>query len=330
MENRSHALAAGLFVLLLSAALIALGLWFRKDDSHALTPYIVTSTGDVSGLKPEAPVRYRGVEVGKVLAIRLDPARSGLIEIRIGVDEATPVTTTTYAQLGYLGVTGITFISLQDKGAGGKDKDKSGGQGQPLVSTPDKPAVIAMRPSLMDSGENLLGSVAELVERASALLNEENRGHARQLLVSAEQATSRVARLAERLEPAAASLPVLVGDAREMAVAVKTAAIRVDELGGTLNQVGNTLNQVAQKVEARLETLTTVASSAEQVGQMARLLQEETVPRLNDLADGLSRQARSLDRVIRTLGEQPQSLVFGTAPARAGPGETGFRAGGEQ
>jgi phospholipid/cholesterol/gamma-HCH transport system substrate-binding protein len=63
---------------------------------------------------------------------------------------------------------------------------------------------------------------------------------------------------------------------------------------------------------------------------MARVLQDETVPRLNSLADGLSRQTRSLDRVIRTLGEHPQSLVFGTAPARAGPGEAGFRAGGEQ
>ena len=95
MENRSHALAAGLFVLVLTAALAAIGLWFSKDDGHVLTPYVVTTTGDVSGLKPEAPVRYRGVDVGKVYAIRLDPARPGVIEIRIGVDAATPVTSTT-------------------------------------------------------------------------------------------------------------------------------------------------------------------------------------------------------------------------------------------
>ncbi len=321
MENRSHALAAGLFVLVLTAALAAIGLWFSKDDGHVLTPYVVTTTGDVSGLKPEAPVRYRGVDVGKVYAIRLDPARPGVIEIRIGVDAATPVTSTTYAQLGYLGVTGITFISLQDKAQGG---------GERVASSRDKPGVIAMRPSLMDSGENLLGSVAELVERASALLNEENRGHARQMLVSAEQATTRVAKLAERLEPAASSLPALVEDARSMTSAVKTAALRVDELGGTLNKVGGTINQMAQKVESRLDTLTTVANSAEEVGQMARMLQDETVPRLNSLADGLTRQTRSLDRVIRTLGDHPQSLVFGTAPARAGPGESGFRAGAEQ
>lgn len=324
MENKSHALAAGLFVLVLSAALAAVSLWFSKDERHALTPYIITTTGDVSGLKSEAPVRYRGVEVGKVQSLRLDPANPGTIEIRIGVDPVTPVTTTTYAQLGYLGVTGITFISLQDKAAAGS------GQAGRLESTRDKPALIAMRPSLLDSGENLLGSVGELIERASALLNEENRNHARQLLVSAEQATTRVAKLADRLEPAAGQLPALVADARGMVAAVKVAAVRVDELGGTLNQLGGTMNQVALKLDSRLDTLTQMANSADEVGQTARVLQEETVPRLNALADGLSRQTRSLDRVIRTLGDQPQSLVFGNAPARAGPGENGFRAGGEQ
>lgn len=319
MENKSHALAAGIFVLLLGAALVALGLWFNKDEHHALTPYIVTTTGDVSGLKPEAPVRYRGVDVGKVAGIRLSPDKPGVIEVRIGVDPLTPITTTTYAQLGYLGVTGITFISLQDKAA----------DGPKLASSADQPAVIAMRPSLMEGGENMVASVGELLERANALLSEENRNHVTRLLASSEQASNRVARLAERLEPVVgqmnglvADARTLVGDTRGALGAVKTAANRVDELGGTLNQV-------ALKLDTRLDTLTHVANSADDVGQMARVLQEETVPRLNALADGLQRQTRSLDRVMRTLSDQPQSLVFGTAPSRAGPGETGFRGGAQ-
>src|SRR5262245_43482319 len=118
MENKSHAIAAGLFVVLLGAALALVGVWFSKDEGQKLTPYIVTATSDISGLKAEAPVRYRGVDVGRVRSIKLDSNTRGVILIEIGVDPATPITQQTYAQLGYLGVTGITFVALQDKSSG--------------------------------------------------------------------------------------------------------------------------------------------------------------------------------------------------------------------
>lgn len=309
MENKSHAFAAGLFVLLLTAALTWVALWFSKDDRQKLVPYIITTTADVSGLKPEAPVRYRGVDVGKVHSIRLDPASRGSIAISIGVDPATPVTAQTYAQLGYLGVTGITFISLQDKSSGG----------ELLATSADKPARIVMRPSLMDSGENLLASVGALVDQAGALLNEENRGRAARLLANAEQAAAKLGQLAERLEPAARQLPAMVTDARGALVAVKAAAA---DVGSAADSVGTT----AQALDKKLDVLNSVTANVEEVGNTARVIQEETVPRLNALADGLNRQTRSLDRVIQTLGDQPQSLVFGSAPPLAGPGEPGYQA----
>ena len=76
MENRAHALAAGLFTLVLGAALAAVALWFNKDDIK-LIPYVMATTSPVTGLKAEAPVRYRGVDVGKVEEISIDAANKG-------------------------------------------------------------------------------------------------------------------------------------------------------------------------------------------------------------------------------------------------------------
>ena len=72
MENKSHAFVAGLFTLLLMlAALLA---FFWLGGSHETThDYIVVTKQQVSGLNPQSQVRYRGIRIGKVTDIRLDP-----------------------------------------------------------------------------------------------------------------------------------------------------------------------------------------------------------------------------------------------------------------
>src|SRR5262252_727077 len=185
MENRAHALAAGLFTLVLAAALIAAGLWFRRDDIR-FDQYLVTTTSSVTGLKVEAPVRYRGVDVGRVESIRLEPGGSGRVAIRIGVHEDTPVTRGTYAQLGYQGVTGLAFVSLDDDGSSSEKLKSEGGE----------PPRIELRPSIFDSGMDLVASVKELTARLSEVLNEDNRRMLARSLAAFEQGARQTAILA--------------------------------------------------------------------------------------------------------------------------------------
>src|ERR1019366_4298182 len=158
MENRAHALAAGLFTLVLGGALAAGALGFSKEDLK-LVPYAMITSSSVTGLKVEAPVRYRGVDVGKVDDISIDAANGGRVQIRIGVREGTPITKSTYAQLGYQGITGLAYVLLGDDG---KSKEA-------LQSSPGEVALIRMKPSLMDEGEVLFGSVVEITEKIKHL-----------------------------------------------------------------------------------------------------------------------------------------------------------------
>ena len=90
MENKAHALAAGIFVLLLSALLVILAFWLTRESGTRLI-YEVSTAATVTGLQPEATVRYRGINVGKVSFIGFDPLIPGNVLVRISVDDPPPV-----------------------------------------------------------------------------------------------------------------------------------------------------------------------------------------------------------------------------------------------
>jgi len=295
VENRAYALAAGLFTVFLAAALVAAGLWFRRDDVR-FALYEVTTTSSVTGLKNEAPVRYRGVDVGRVEAIRIEPGVSGRIHIRIGVQEDTPITRSTYAQLGYQGVTGLAYVSLNDDGSSSELLKRAGRD----------PPPIALRPSIFDSGVDLVASVNELSGRMNEVLNKENRQLLNRALAGIERASRHTAVLAERLQPGEQEFPALVADTRKVMAS---------------------LSSLSAKLEERSAAFDRMAASLEEVGVAARSFNDETLPRFNALVEQLNRDTRSLDRVLNAVGENPQSFVFGAPRGRPGPGEPGFRDG---
>ena len=295
MENRAHALAAGLFTLALAAALIAAGLWFRRDDIR-FSEYLLATTGSVTGLKVEAPVRYRGVDVGRVESIRLEPGGSGRVHILLGVNEDTPVTRGTYAQLGYQGVTGLAFVSLDDDGS----------SSERLKSGSGEPPRIEIRPSIFDSSMDLVASVKELSARLSDLLNENNRKTLTKALAGFEQASRQTAVLAEKLQAGAGEIPALAGDAR-----------------ATLADI----SRLSRKLEERSAAFDRMANSMDEVGTAARSFGDETLPRINVLVEQLQRDTRTLDRVLNSLNDNPQAFIFGSQRSKPGPGESGFKDG---
>ena len=91
MENRAHAFAAGLFTLLLGIGVMVAALWFGGDTIET-REYLLVSRHPVSGLNPQAPVRFRGVTVGKVVGIRFDPLEPRTILVEISVATGSPLT----------------------------------------------------------------------------------------------------------------------------------------------------------------------------------------------------------------------------------------------
>ncbi|HLP25639.1 MAG TPA: MlaD family protein, partial [Acidobacteriota bacterium] len=147
MENRAHALAAGIFVIAMGIA-VAAAFWFfgGKKESDI---YLLETRRNVTGLNVQAQVRYRGIRAGKVEAIDQDPADPRVILVKIGLDPRFRLTRSSVAKLGYQGITGLAFVEIEDDGS----------NPELLPADDDNPARLQLRPGLLETLSERAGDI---------------------------------------------------------------------------------------------------------------------------------------------------------------------------
>lgn len=299
MENKSHALIAGLFTLLLLAVAIAGALWLNRDR-EVRVPYELATKLSVPGLNPQAAVRYRGLDVGRVDEISFDPQVPGQILIQMSVKPDTPITRSTYGTLGYQGVTGIAYVQLDDDGSNPVRVNSSKGQ----------IARIEMRPSLFDNlqskGMAILNQAEELTKRFNVLLNDENQ---KTLLTSFEsigKAAGAIGEIPAQLKPTLDKMPALATEAQRSLQAITKLSGDVNTLTASLGGANGPFAKISR--------------SADSVAIAAGRIENDFLPLTNDARASL----RIFNRTLENFNDRPQSILFGGTPATPGPGEAGF------
>jgi phospholipid/cholesterol/gamma-HCH transport system substrate-binding protein len=306
MENKSHAVIAGLFTLALLAAAIFIGLWLNRDRTEWV-PYQIATKLSIPGLNPQAAVRYRGLDVGKVDAINFDPNAVGQILVHISVRPDTPVTQSTFATLGYQGVTGIAYVQLDDDGS----------QPRKLPSSEQHVARIEMRPSLFDQLQNrglaILQQTQDIARRVNDLLAPANQKKILDAFDNVSKAANELAAIPHQLQPTLARIPALTTQAQQTLGSINA-------LSKDASALTNNLNSMTGKLQAPNGPIEQIGNAASQVGALANKFNHETLPLVNDTRTTI----RTLNRTLENLNERPQSVLFGSPTAVPGPGEAGF------
>jgi phospholipid/cholesterol/gamma-HCH transport system substrate-binding protein len=287
---------------------LTLAAWLTRDTG-ARDTYEISTRTSVTGLQSQAAVRYRGVDVGKVDSIGFDPKAQGNVLIRLEVDRAAPVTKNTFATLSFQGVTGLAFVELDDNG-----------QPAPKLAPEDgQPPRIPLRPGLFqklaDRGEALLDKADEAMGRIDQLLGDANQKRVATALDNLNQAAMRTGDLAQDLDHTLKQrVDPALAEAKTTLQSVRTSS---DEFGRT-----------ARRLNAPDGPMDRLAEGTQSLAHAADSFNSATLPRINRVTDEASRAVRTLGRTASSIGDNPQSLIYGNGPIAPGPGEPGFVAPG--
>ena len=209
MDRDANYVAVGAFVLLVIAMAVSFVFWYTdQQDRRTYQRYEIYFPGSVSGLTAGSPVRYLGVDVGRVVRIGLDPQQRKTVQVIVDIDSTAPIDDRTRASLSLQGVTGLLFIDLEQDPKAESTGVLAQGQHYPMIRSrrSDFDVLLSNLPALTThlvelanhfneifSDENVRGlkSTLENVRLASERLPETVR-EAQQLLVEVRRTTQEV------------------------------------------------------------------------------------------------------------------------------------------
>jgi len=178
MNNKVNYTLVGLFVLIGLVLMFGFAYWMLKPTTQEeMKKYRIYFKESVFGLNINAPVKYRGISVGKVIGLRINPKNSEEVEVTVDILKSTPIKENTVAKLTAQGITGLTYINLTQGANRAPALQRKNGEEYPVIQT---------APSFFEHFERSLGDVStELIKtlyQAQKLLNDKNEKKFEELL----------------------------------------------------------------------------------------------------------------------------------------------------
>ena len=309
--------------MLLGAAIIFAVLWLASGGNlqKKYDLYQAILAESVAGLNVNAPVKYNGVDVGKVQNIQLDPENPERVQLLFAIERGTPIKVDTVAVLKTQGLTGIAYVEL----------DGGAKNAAPLVATGQQQyPVIQTKPSLSTRLENILTTILAKLDNTTSnidsLLSRENQQAFKSAvadialvsktiaarkaeidagIVNAARAADNTARATQKLSPIVDKIEPVINELNMTIAQINRSALAIEKAG----------NQAAIASTSAGKTVTSVGANIERYST-------ETLPEVQRLLAELNELSTALKRLIEQTERDPASLLRGRSTMPDGPGES--------
>ncbi len=317
METKTNHLVVGISVIALVGGLMAFIIWAVKADvDKDFDYYHVYFRDSVSGLSTVSQVRYRGVPIGSVTEIRIDPENVERVQVTLEVESGTPIKEDSVASVELQGITGTSLVQIR---GGSRERP-------PLTAGPGETyPVIASQKSRLEAlftdTPQLVNRVMILVESLTELLDERNRAAIGTTLANVEALTGKLVESSDKMDR-------FLGTASGTAVELEAVATQLNGLARDarqdLAQLTHSTDATMMAARQTMETMNDAVQSITRTSDEVHALVAETRTPLNDFtsqglyeATHLISEMRTLvatmSRVLEQLESDPSGFLFGDA-----------------
>lgn len=279
METKANYVIVGSFVLALVAGLFGFVVWLgRFEVNRELAFYHVYLQGSATGLQDGSQVRYRGVPVGRVIDVRIDPANVEQVRLMLEIPRDVSIKTDTVASIEFQGITGVAYVQL----VGGTQA------AAPMVPKEgERYATIPARASTLEQvfqqAPELLGTVTTLMMQANELLGPDNRRQLGEMLANLNRISGAVAHRSDDIDR-------LIADTGRMARDLSSAAQTLDR-------------QIGGLTEETVSTLVVVRGTASALDDQVTQLGREVTRSLRELVRTVESFGKAADNVGAIAGD---------------------------
>ena len=285
MESKTNYTAVGIAVVLMLFGLISVAFWlsegFNRKTYHN---YLVFMQEAVSGLSEGSLVKYNGVKVGLIKSIILDK-NPRLVKLILEIEEGTPITVDTVANLIAQGITGTTYLGLSVTSA-----NPTLLKAEPGCLYP----VIPYRPSLLFQGETF---IADFGKSMKSFMSKENAENFKNTLDNLQRVSKILAVNDNALQETLEQMPKLTTEMR-------ASIARFGDMSQDMSVAGKQLNSAMITGKDTLD-----------------LISQQAVPPTVSLLHRLDVIAGNIEQLSAELRRNPAMLIRGAAPHKKGPGE---------
>ncbi len=322
MESRVNYTFSGLFVVVFAMGLIAFAFWLGKygEDERDYHRFHVYITESVSGLAPEAAVKYNGVDVGKVESIRINPANNEEVELTLRIKKETPIKTDSYAIMKFYGITGLAFIEIV---GGSKEAPLLMGKEDGISIIPSRPSLITR---LDESLSNVAARLSATLERFDRLLNENNIENVSRTLEHLRSLSAQIDGYQGEIRALLKQGRALEANATDTLQAVQQAAGSLNRTSGNVDtlvqtEAASTLESLEQTSRESRALIRRLEASLERGDYDLRSIVSPTTSELNELIAHTRALSQEMEMTLRSLRESPSDLLFKKSAPNPGPGE---------
>ena len=319
MNNKVNYTLVGLVVLFGIFLMLGFTYWLLQPKSkQEVRQYHINFDESVLGLNIDAPVKYRGISVGKVISLEINPKNSEQVLVTISILKSTPIKTDTVAQLTAQGITGLSYINLSMGSDISSELKVIKGNELPIIMT---------QPSFFENFEASLGSmstkISSTLTQTEKLLNDDNQKQISLLL-------KRTAGFMERLEKSLDDETISHFQSSVKNIDSITAKVDniVPKVDAFIDKSVDWENKIAGSFDSIMQSYVGIRSSMDEIKRAIasgefniKDIAEGVVPTVNNTLLEMQELMIRIDSVMQSYERSPGDVIFKQEEIKKGPGE---------